>query len=73
MRRSNNFILGRCQRAHGLGVTNYFYFVNDPTSTANGVFATNLNTGDIALDSNPQQQLDLSTAAPCRCRQLCRC
>lgn len=46
----NNFIFADANVPADFGVSNYFYFTND---AANGqaVFATNINTGDIAYDA----------------------
>jgi hypothetical protein len=45
----NNFILADTNVPTDFGVSNYFYFVNDPT-TGQDVLANNLNTADIAED-----------------------
>jgi hypothetical protein len=47
----NNFIFADSNDPTFAGVTDYFYFVNDPASLGHEAFATNLNTGDIALDN----------------------
>lgn len=47
----NNFIFADANVPTDLGVSNYFYFINDPSSAGNGVFANNINTGQIALDN----------------------
>jgi len=50
----NNFIFADSNDPAGLGVTNYFYFVNGTTPSGTGteeVFANNTNTGDIDFDN----------------------
>jgi hypothetical protein len=59
----NNFIFADANVPTDFGVSNYFYFVNDPATPGNQVFANNLNTGDIALDDVPNSSWSL-TAAP---------
>ncbi|MES1195846.1 MAG: PEP-CTERM sorting domain-containing protein [Steroidobacter sp.] len=59
----NNFIFADADVPTDFGVSNYFYFVNDPASPGNQVFANNLNTGDIALDDTPNGSWSL-TAVP---------
>lgn len=59
----NNFIFADANVPTDFGVSNYFYFVNDPASLGHEAFATNLNTGDIAQD-NPTNSSWSITAAP---------
>ena len=53
----NNFIFADNNDPTFAGVTEYFYFVNDPASLGHEAFATNLNTGAIALDNPDQLEL----------------
>lgn len=46
----NNFILADTNVPTDFGASNYFYFINDSTNGSQ-VFANNVNTGQIALDS----------------------
>jgi hypothetical protein len=46
----NNFIFADSNVPTDFGASNYFFFTNDATN-GQAVFATNLNTGDIAYDS----------------------
>jgi hypothetical protein len=57
----NNFIFADADVPSDFGVSNYFYFINDPV-IGHEAFATNLNTGDIALD-NPTNTSWVLTAA----------
>jgi len=43
----NNFIIADSTDSQGVGITNYFYYVNDLAS----IYADNLNSGDQDLDS----------------------
>lgn len=58
----NNFILADSNVPADYNASNYFYFVNDPSSLGHEVFATNLNTGDIALDNPANTSWSLTTA-----------
>jgi hypothetical protein len=58
----NNFIFADANVPTDFGVSNYFYFVNDPASQGHEAFATNLNSGDIALD-NPTNNASWSLVA----------
>lgn len=59
----NNFIFADTNVPTDFGVSNYFYFVNDPATPGNQVFANNLNTAELALDDVPNGSWSL-TAAP---------
>jgi hypothetical protein len=58
----NNFIFADNNDPTFAGVTDYFYFVNDPGSLGHEAFATNLNTGDIALDNPTNSSWSLVAA-----------
>jgi hypothetical protein len=49
----NNFIFSDTAVPTDIGVSNYFYFVNDPNGTNTGVFAANVNTSQAAFDNVP--------------------
>ncbi len=57
----NNFIFADANVPTDFGVSNYFYFFNDPT-LGHEAFAVNENTGDIDLD-NPTNGSWVLTAA----------
>jgi hypothetical protein len=59
----NNFIFADNNDPTFSGVTDYFYFVNDPASLGHEAFATNLNTGDVALDNPTNPSWSLVAAA----------
>lgn len=58
----NNFIFADSNVPTDFGASNYFYFTNDATN-GQTVFATNLNTGDIAYDSPSAGTWSLQPAA----------
>jgi hypothetical protein len=59
----NSFIFADSNDPTFASVTDYFYFVDDPASLGHEAFATNLNTGDIALDNPTNPSWSLVAAA----------
>ena len=58
----NNFIFADSNVPTDFGATNYFYFTND-ASNGQAVFATNINTGQIAYDAPGSGSWSLTPAA----------
>ncbi len=60
----NNFIIADTNVPTDLNTSNYFFFINDQNGVGREVFATNLNSGDIADDTpaNTSWRLTAATA-----------
>lgn len=56
----NNFIIADTNVPSDLNTSNYFFFVNDPNGIGREVFATNLNSGDIAYETPANASWTLS-------------